>query len=76
LAKSSTQPGIKDFEVLLHCFGYLHKYPTLALKYYANIEESPVYKLCQKYKVSMTELVGFTDSSWQDCPDTGQSTAG
>jgi hypothetical protein len=71
LAKSSIQPGIKDFEVLLHCFGYLRKYPALVLKYYANIEESPISKLCQKYNVDMTELVGFTDSLWQDCPDTG-----
>ena len=38
------------------------------------MEESPVYKICKEHKIEMGELVGFSDSSWQDCPDTGKST--
>jgi hypothetical protein len=71
LAKSSTQPGIKDLEALMHCFGYLRKFLDYAIKFYANIEESPTYEICKKNKIPMTEIVGFSDSSWQDCPDTG-----
>ena len=40
------------------------------------MKESPVYKICQENKVEMTEIIGFSDSSWQDCPDTGRSTGG
>jgi hypothetical protein len=76
LAKSSSNPGIKDFEALLHCFGYLRKYPDYAIKFYSNIEESPVYKVCKSNGIPVTDILAFTDSSWQDCPDTGRSTCG
>jgi hypothetical protein len=76
LAKSSTQPGIKDMEALLHCFGYIRKSPDFATKYYTSIEESPVYKICKKHNVPISNLIGFSDASWQDCPDTGRSTTG
>jgi hypothetical protein len=76
LAKSSTQPGIKDFEALLHCFGYLRKRPDFAIKFYADIKESPIYEICKKNNIEMTPILGFSDASWQDCPDTGRSTTG
>ena len=76
LAKSSSNPGLKDFKTLMHCFGYLRKYSDMGIRYYADERVSPVYELCQKNNVEYTELVGFSDSSWQDCPDTGKSTGG
>jgi hypothetical protein len=76
LAKSCSNPGMNDFAALLHCFGYLRKYPDYAIKYYAKIEESPMYEICSRNKVCVSEIVGFSDSSWQDCPDTGRSTGG
>ena len=76
LAKSSSNPGIKDYEALMHCFGYLRKFPDMAIKFYANPKESPVYQICDKHKVEFTDIIGFSDSSWQDCPDTGRSTGG
>ena len=76
LAKSSTCPGIKDFEALMHLFGYLRRYTDYAIKFYANLSDSPVYEILKANKIESTELIGFTDSSWQDCPDTGRSTCG
>ena len=76
LAKSSTNPGLIDFEALMHVFGYLRKCSDYAIKMYANIEESPAYKICVEHKIQNTEIIGFSDSSWQDCPDTGRSTCG
>jgi hypothetical protein len=35
---------------------------------HANVEESPVYKICKKHNILMSNLVGFSETSWQDCP--------
>jgi hypothetical protein len=74
LAKSCTNPGIKDFKALLNMFGYLQKYSDYLIKLYLNIKDSPVWHIYKKYKIETTDIIGFSDSSWQDCPDTGQST--
>ena len=76
LAKSSTNPGMKDFDTLMHVFGYLRRYPDYAIKFYAHIEESPSAIICKRHNIESTEILGFSDTSWQDCPDTGKSTCG
>jgi hypothetical protein len=76
LAKSSSNPGLEDFKALMHCFGYLRKYTDYAIKFYANVKESPIYEICERNKVAVSDILGFSDSSWQDCPDTGRSTSG
>ena len=76
LAKSSNDPGILDFEALLHVFGYLRAFPDYALKFYSDVSQSPVIKICNKHKIEPTEIIGFSDTSWQDCPDSGRSTSG
>ena len=76
LAKSSNNPGIKDYEALLHVFGYLRKYTSYGIRFYAKPEESPSHKICRDHNIEVTDLIGFSDSSWQDCPDTGKSTCG
>ena len=76
LAKSSSDPGMRDFEALLHVFGYLRCFQDYGLKFYAKLEESPIYDICKRNNVEMTDIVGFSDTSWQDCPDTGRSTCG
>lgn len=56
LAKLSSNPGLEqDFKALMHCFGYLRKYPDYAIKFYANIKDSPVYEICEKHNVSSYE---------------------
>jgi len=76
LAKSCSNPGIADYEALLHVFGYLRKFPDYAIKFYANAKESPVFNICDKNNIETTSIIGFSDASWQDCPDTGRSTCG
>ena len=76
LAKSSSNPGLKDFEALLHVFGYLRCFPDYGLKFYSRIEDSPVYDICNRNKIEISDIIGFSDSSWQDCPDSGRSTCG
>ena len=76
LAKSSNDPGMVDFEALMHVFGYLRTFPDYALKFYSDASQSPAVKICKKYKIEPTEIIGFSDTSWQDCPDTGRSTSG
>ena len=77
LAKSATNPGIQDFKALIHCFGYLRKYPDYGIKFYSNLNDSPSYQIYKTLKLKNdSELIGFTDASWQDCVDTGRSTSG
>ena len=76
LAKSSSCPGIKDFEALMHVFGYLRKHTDFGIRIYANVKESPAHQICIRHKIEPTSIIGFSDTSWQDCPDTGRSTCG
>ena len=58
--------------------GYLKKYPNLGIKYFANYNNSPVYKIYQDHmikayinkNISMPEDIPktlvFSDNSWQD----------
>ena len=76
LAKSANNPGLKDFAALMHLFGYLRKYPDYAIKFYRDVSQSPANQICLKHQIPATELLAFSDTSWQDCPDTGRSTSG
>ena len=76
LAKANLAPGLKDFHALLWCFGYLRKYQSWGIKIYSNAQESPVSQILKQIDVCPTDIIVFSDSSWQDCPDTGHSTCG
>ena len=46
----------------------------MGLKYYADMNDSPVTDLMRKASIKTeNHLMDFSDSSWQDCPDTGIS---
>ena len=74
LAKFSGSPGKLHFEGLVHLFRYVKENNILGLKYYADMNDAPVYDLlilaCIKTE---NQLMDFSDSSWQDFPDTGRS---
>ena len=48
---------------------------TLGLKYYADLNDAPVTDILRQANIiTKNHLMAFSDSSWQDCPDTGRST--
>ena len=45
------------------------------MKYYADIKDAPLFYLLRRANIKTeNQLMGFSDSSWQYCPDTGRST--
>ena len=45
------------------------------MKYYTDTNDAPVTDMLRQYKIKTeNQLMDFSDSSWQDCPDTGRST--
>ena len=75
LAKFSANPGKVHFEVLVHLLRYIRDNKTLGLKYYADLNDAPVTDLLIQANIkTKNHLMAFSDSSWQDCPDTGIST--
>ena len=78
LAKYSSNPGIKHYRGLLHLIGYIKAHPSKGIQFYKDIKQSPVYKLLHDngIYISNNTIVAFTDSSWNDCIDTGRSTGG
>ena len=47
----------------------------LGLKNYADTNDEPVTDLLRQDSIKTEyHLMEFSDSSWQDCPDTGRST--
>ena len=78
LAKYSSNPGIKHYRGLLHLIGYVKAHPAKGIQFYRYIKDSPTFKLLQENDIHISEnsVVVFTDSSWNDCVDTGRSTGG
>ena len=75
LAKLSANPGKVHFEGLIHLLRYIRDNKTLGLKYYADLNDVPVTDLLRQANIkTKNHLMAFSDSSWQDCPDTGRST--
>ena len=47
----------------------------MGLKYYADLNDAPVTDLLIQANINTkNHLMDFSDSSWQNCPDTGRST--
>ena len=75
LAKFSANPGKLHFERLIHLLRNIRDNKTLGLKYYAYLNDSPVTDLLRQANIkTKNHLMAFSDSSWQDFPDTGRST--
>ena len=76
LAKACICPGDKDFRALIWLFGYLRRRPYYAIKFYPDGTSNPIYDICRHHRIPYSDLIIFSDASWQDCPDTGRSTIG
>ena len=75
LAKFSAKPGKIHFEGLIHLLRYIRENKTLGLKYYEDLNNAPVTDILRQANIeTKNHLMAFSDSSWQDCPDTGRST--
>ena len=75
LAKFSVNPGKVNFEGLIHLFRYIRDNKTLSLKYYADMNDAPVTDLLRQANIkTKNNLMAFSDSSWQYCPENGRST--
>ena len=75
LAKFSANPSKVHLEGLIHLLRYIRDNKTLGLKYYADVNDAPVTDFLRQANIkTKNHLMAFSDSSWQDCPDTGRST--
>ena len=75
LAKFSPNPSKVHFEGLVHLVRYIMDNKNLGLNYHADMKYAPLYDLLrQTINNTENQLMSFSGSSWQDCPDTGRST--
>ena len=75
LEKFSANPGKVHFEEMVNLLRYIRGNKTLGLKYYADMNDSPVTNLLRQDSIkTKNHLIAFSDSSWQDFPDTIRST--
>ena len=72
LEKFSSNPSKVQFEELVHLLRYIRDNKTLGLKYYTDMNDAPVSDLLRQASIkNENHLMNFSDSSWQDCSDTG-----
>ena len=75
LAKFSANPGKVHFEGLVHLLRYIRDNKTFFLKYYADMNDAPVADLLIQASIkTKNHFMAFSDSSWQDFPDTRRIT--
>ena len=75
LANVSENPGKIHFEGLIHLLRYIRDSNHLGMKYYADLNDAPVTDFLRQVHIKTNNhLMDFSDSSWQDFPDTGRST--
>ena len=79
LAKFNALPGETHYKALIHLFHHIRTHRTrFGTKFYSPESEPPIYSRIKVYHpdfdFSLYPILLFTDSSWQDCPDTSRST--
>ncbi len=77
LAKFMRLPGRDHFAAMLHTLHHVRCNHLLGVTFYSDLLDAPVSRLLFEHALDPTvPLITFSDSSWQDCPDTGRSTGG
>ena len=75
LAKFSPNSGKVHLKELVHLLSYIRENENLGLKYYADMNDAPLSDLLRQASIkNKNQLMAFSDSSWQYCPDNGRST--
>ena len=77
LVKFNNLPGRVHFKVLKHLLMHLAcNRLRCGVTFYSDVGRSPIYQLIKENTDASPKapIIMFTDSSWQDCPDTGRST--
>ena len=78
ISKYTNVPGIVHYRVLLHLIGFIKGNPNKGIKFYQDVFKIHFYLVLSdnNIKVSRGSIIAFTDSSWNDCVNTGRSTGG
>jgi hypothetical protein len=80
LAKYMQYPGKQHFVYLHHLLNHIQCHRCSGgIKFYSEVKLSPLYQLMVdsgNADIADVPIIQFTDSSFQDCPDTSRSTGG
>ena len=77
LAKFNHLPGRKHFVAMIHCLHHIRCFHRNGVTYYSKVDDAPVTRMLHDADIEFdSPFFGMSDSSWQDCPDTGRSTGG
>ena len=75
LAKFSSKPGKVQFEGLVQLLRFIRDNKTMGLKYYADMNDAPLSDLPRQASIKTEkQLIDFSYSSSQYCPDTDRIT--
>ena len=79
LAKFNAMPGKAHYKALIHLLHHIRTHRCdFGIKFYAPDDSPPIHNLIKeinpKFDPVECPIILFTDSSWQDCPDTSRST--
>ena len=79
LAKFNSLPGETHYKSLIHLLHHLRTHRTqFGTKFYSPDADPPIYarirEIYPDFDFSLYPILLFTNSSWQDCPDTSRST--
>ena len=79
LAKFNTLPGKQHYKAIIHLLHHIRTCRTnYGTMFHSPQSQPPIYDLVKRshpeFDFKSHPLLLFTDSSWQDCPDTSRST--